>query len=463
MGYQFGVLVGSFMRHDKRFLELHGSQYRVKVKVPDAARPVLGKAHLKVPLHTDSLAKANMLKWPVISRLKAEIDAARHIAEAKAAGGDPVVVEAMQWREALVDGDEVTSDILLPDRAEEIAHRHGVDAATTFVKVAKGKATPIAPLLEPWLAEAKYAGRTDVAYRQAVAKFLEWMEATSHSAIVETVDRRTAGRYVQEVFVSRGADPATANKLISGLSALWSWAIKRGQGAETNPWIGQGLKSKRVKAPDGGGATRPFTDQEVSAILAGAGGTLGDMCRVAALTGMRLSEIAGLKVADVHLEGAGSPFLQVVEGKTDAASRAVPLHPDLLPLVLSRCSGKMAEAFLFHELPEQHSQQRTRGTAMSQTFSRLLRELKLEDKLPGHRQARTGFHSWRRWFIRKAVEALEQGAKGFTAWTLADVVGHSKEAGPLPMTMGRYPGAAGMEAKRACVEAVKLPVPEARE
>ncbi|MFG1419930.1 DUF6538 domain-containing protein [Xanthobacter sp. V0B-10] len=451
------------MRHDTRFLELHGNQYRVKVKVPADARPVLGKAHLKVPLHTDSLVKANMLKWPVVARLKAEIDAARRTAEAKAAGGNPVVVEAMEWREALAQGDEIAADILLPERAEEIEQKHGAEAAKAFVNVAKGKATPIATLLAPWLAEAQYAGRTEAAYRQAVAKFLEWAEKSSISPIVEAVDRRAAGRYIQEVFVTPGADPATANKLVSGLSALWAWAIKRGHGAEANPWIGQGLRAKKVKAPDGGGATRPFTDKEVSAILVGANGTLGDMCRVAALTGMRLSEIAGIKVADVHLEGAGSPFLQVVEGKTDAASRAVPLHPDLRPLVSLRCKGKKENAFLFHELPEQRSQQRSRGTAMSQTFTRLLRELKLEDKLPGHRQARTGFHSWRRWFIRKAVEALEQGATGFTAWTLADVVGHSKEAGPLPMTMGRYPGAAGMEAKRACVLAVQLPKAEAKE
>jgi hypothetical protein len=63
----------------------------------------------------------------------------------------------------------------------------------------------------------------------------------------------------------------------------------------------------------------------------------------------------------------------------------------------------------------------------------------------------------RRWFIRRAVEALENGAVGFTAWTMADVVGHSKEDGPLPMTMGRYPGKASFEAMRACIEAVKLP------
>lgn len=74
------------------------------------------------------------------------------------------------------------------------------------------------------------------------------------------------------------------------------------------------------------------------------------------------------------------------------------------------------------------------------------------------------FHSWRRWFVRKAVEGLERGAKGYTPWTIANVVGHKAENGtlegiplPLGMTMGRYAGATSLEAMRACVEAVKLP------
>lgn len=453
------------MRHDKRFLELHGNQYRVKVKVPDAVRSVIGKAHLKEPLHTDSLARANMLKWPVVTRLKAEIEAARRVAEAKAAGGDPVVIEAMEWRQAIAQGDEVTSDILLPDRAEEIEHKHGPRAARAFVEVARGKATPIGPLKPAWLAEAKYAGRTETARKQAVRVLLEWCRTSSVPETVEAIDRKIAGRFVSEVFIAKGADPATANKLITGLSAFWKWMEKRGHATSGNPWERQSLKLRKPQTEDGENAKRPFTDKEVVAILAGADGersanasVLADLCRFAALSGMRLGELSELRVRNVK-----DGVIRIAHGKTDAAARDVPIHPGLATLVATRCTGKEPDAYLFHELPEQHDTARPRGAPVSQAFTRLLRHLKLDDRIEGRRQARTDFHSFRRWFIRKAVEALEQGATGFTAWTLADVVGHSKEAGPLPMTMGRYPGAAGMEAKRACVEAVRLPVSEARE
>jgi hypothetical protein len=81
----------------------------------------------------------------------------------------------------------------------------------------------------------------------------------------------------------------------------------------------------------------------------------------------------------------------------------------------------------------------------------------VDDTREGSRQSWIDLYFLRRWFIRKAVQALEEGATGFTAWTIADVAGHSKEDGPLPMTMGRYPGRADIKALRACVEAVRLP------
>lgn len=87
-----------------------------------------------------------------------------------------------------------------------------------------------------------------------------------------------------------------------------------------------------------------------------------------------------------------------------------------------------------------------------------------ERPLGGQRQSYIDFHSFRRWFMRKAVDALEKGAKGFTQWTIAEVIGHAVENAslegqklPLGLTMSRYAGDASADAKRACVAEVKLP------
>lgn len=46
-------------------------------------------------------------------------------------------------------------------------------------------------------------------------------------------------------------------------------------------------------------------------------------------------------------------------------------------------------------------------------------------------------------------------ARGFTAYTISEVVGHKVQG----MTFGTYKGAALDDQRRACVEAVRLPKP----
>jgi integrase len=167
---------------------------------------------------------------------------------------------------------------------------------------------------------------------------------------------------------------------------------------------------------------------------------------------MRVAEIAALRVRDV----AGGA-ITVRKGKTIAAARTVPIHPDIAAILAGRAKGKPADAHVFDELPTQRSAARSRASPVSQAFTRARRALGVDERIEGMRQSAVDFHSFRRWFIRKAVDALECGATGFTPWTIADVVGHSTEDMPLAMTMGRYPGRATLRARRRCVEAVRLP------
>ncbi|WP_204350008.1 hypothetical protein, partial [Serratia marcescens] len=79
--------------------------------------------------------------------------------------------------------------------------------------------------------------------------------------------------------------------------------------------------------------------------------------------------------------------------------------------------------------------------ALSQRFTRRRRDLGIGETVENSKQDTVDFYSFRRWFMKKAGEALAAGTVGFTPWTIADVVGHSKEGGDLPLglTMGLYP------------------------
>ena len=63
-------------KHDKSFLEWIGRQWRVQISVPAKLRPIIGKARLVVPLHTDSLAIANRDKHKHVHALKERLAAA---------------------------------------------------------------------------------------------------------------------------------------------------------------------------------------------------------------------------------------------------------------------------------------------------------------------------------------------------------------------------------------------------
>lgn len=444
-------------------LEWHGAVIRVKVRVPPSLRETVGKAWLKESLPTASPKDAEVLKWPVIARLKQQLGQGR-----ARRPDDPLLVEAFAWRAAKLDEDErlavgeirtddAAVDYALDGRAELVERAEGGDRRKLFTAVASGVATPLSALQDAWLREGDYSARAVEAYRHALRLLAAWCGEARVAQTVEAITKKVAGRFVSEHFVANGAHPATANKAIGGLRLYWAWMEKRGH-VEVNPWVKQSLSDKdrdRRKNQREPGETdkRPFTDTEVSTLLGGLSDPLlNDFCRVAALTGMRRDEIARLQVRHVQ-----NGVIRVPGTKTAAAVRDVPIHPALADLIARRCAEKATDGFLFDELPEQANPARGRGAPVTQAFTRKRRALGIDDVPEGARQSRIDLHSWRRWFIRRAVQALEEGATGFTAWTVADVVGHSNEDGPLAMTMGRYPGRADLKALRACVEAVSLP------
>lgn len=477
MVYLYGVLLVYHMlppvarsRVDRKYLEWHGQQYRVQVKVPEAARSILGKSRLVQPLHTDSLANANRLKHRVVAELKeqiarAELEAKRRSREET----DKVLEEAFAWRadieaerqrpEELDEGGiPIGNDTLqsvLYERALEIEKTEGEDRASTFYKVAIGLATPVTSFIDAWLAErADMKPRQRIDYKRAVRKFVAWLADVKLPGSLEAMDRKIAGRYVSEAMVAKGVHWKTANKDISALSVYWKWLIKKGH-SEANIWSGQSLPKIKPKGEDKK-PKRPFTDDEVFTLLDGIVDPLIlDAATVAALSGMRTEEIARMKVAD-----CAAGVFRVTDAKTSAGIRDVPIHSGLRQLVARRTKGKAPEAYLFDELSDPPpGSAMERGQGITKRFVTIRRQLGVDERIAGSRQSRIDFHSFRRWFIRKAIDALHRGVKGYDPWTIADVVGHDREAtdAGLGMTMGRYPGAAPMAARKACVGAVRLP------
>ncbi|MDM9623853.1 hypothetical protein QTL94_26270, partial [Rhizobium sp. S96] len=103
---------------------------------------------------------------------------------------------------------------------------------------------------------------------------------------------------------------------------------------------------------------------------------------------------------------------------------------------------------LFPECPPvaaDKPQERSMPAVKAFTYYR--RSAGVTDAVEGKRRDRVNFHSFRRWFVTKAIQA------GQAELTVQIVVGHK----PQSVAASVYLGGLTMEQMAECVEAVKLP------
>lgn len=451
------------MALDKRYLKKHGNQWLVVIKVPERLRRIVGKAHLKQPLHTDSLAVANREKFKHIAAMKAQLEEVeREQRRRDKLPADPLTEEALTWRwridQVKHDPEPISIDergeieedtfslttLLLVDRAEEIEQREGRKTAKSFYEIATGKGTPIMSLVDRWLGERhEMKPRQRIDYRRAVVKFVDWLTASKLPATAEQCTRRIAGEYVSD-FVERGVAVRTTNKDISVLSSFWRWLETKGL-AEANIWREQSLKKpKESKKND----ARPFTDDELATLLRGeCSPLLKDFMTIAALSGMRIEEIARLTAENI-VDGWA---FDIAEAKTKAGVRFVPIHSQLKEIIERRTAGKRPEDPLFPELPvPKRGSAVERSQKVVKAFVTYRRRLGIDEVLEGRRQSRVTFHSFRRWFISRAEQARQP------PHFISAVVGHVKMR--EGETLGRYSEGPLKSQYIEVVESVRLPV-----
>jgi integrase len=420
------------------------------VKVPDHLRGIAGKSLLVRGLRTSDLKAADTLKLQVLREFKAKI---AEYERAHKAAGDPLEAEALQHR---LSKDDEGTKYAIELRAEAIEEKRGYAAAKAFHDLASGRATPLDHHADEFSAHQGYRLKSRNDFQRALGWLRDWLRANNRPLAVEPLMRKDAGNFIgQSLTVGRSAKKAGA--YLAFLRQYWKWMMEKGHAAE-NPWAGQTLpatpKVRRDATPDHG--KRPFTDEEVLTLMSGdPGAMMADLMCIAALSGMRLEEICQLQVGDC--EGG---LFRVWTGKTDNAKRTVPIHSALTDIVARRVAGRKPKEFLFGELPAVTASRETRSDPVAKRFTRYRRKAGVDERPNDKAKSNVDFHSFRRWFIRKARDARLAGAGGFDEWTLTWVIGHTDSDRPKSLELSQH-GYAGRDpeaAKRALVEAVRLPL-----
>ncbi len=434
---------------DTKWLQKRRQGWLCVQEVPKDLVAVIGKRRLIRSLHTRDKHVAIARRFEALAEFQAVFDAARRGATGSAVKRDSLTTAALTWRRTFArldagDYSEISiySDDpednspkakrflavdLLQEEGDEITAKHGAVVAAEFVGIARGDLTPLLMHVPDWLAEGGKKGRlepkTQKLYRANVDALAGWLKGQGITT-VEGVTKRVAGAYVTQELVGKQVKHTTANRSVAAFASYWSWLGRRA-GIEINPWHGARVATPSKRHGKQDGDKRPFTDDEVSALFSRpAPKLLSDVMHVAALSGMRLSEVLEAKV-----EG---DWFHVSEGKTDSSVRAVPVHSALRQLVARRCPDG---GLLFPA-----------GTIANTVSTMFMRHRRRCGIGTAEGQSDVDLHSMRRWFISTARNA------GVDRAVVAAVVGH--EAGNI--TDDTY-GSVSDELKRACVETVRLP------
>ncbi|MCT2558416.1 tyrosine-type recombinase/integrase [Tsuneonella sp. YG55] len=205
---------------------------------------------------------------------------------------------------------------------------------------------------------------------------------------------------------AKGMSDATINRHAATLKSYWAWAQERDYCEGNNPFSGFHKRLKEGRNVKGYLAWEPHELEQLFNPPPKRR-DVTEVMLVAMYSGMRLDEIASLTRGQIRTE-AGVTYANVVDAKTAAGERRVPIHPELSWLA-KRAEGDPAERIWPRFNCEGPGKKA--GADAGKEFSRF----KLARGFASRRKA---FHSFRKNFVGQLEEA------GVPQSDAAHVVGH---------------------------------------
>ena len=434
------------------YLEKRRRKWYAIHEIPESVRSAFeGRKRFCKSLGTEIKAEAQRRAGILEARWRGEIERAR------SQSGDALAPDANYWRRlretATSDHEREIIDEQIVAAAEQIVYvaaaRAGIDddhdpdfqqlpehgQAKRFADVAFGRLVRTDERLDEWLAT-----KTDLKPRQRSMYRSDLQRLSRRFAYLQDVTRPELITWVnKELMGSGGLSRKTVQRVLAPCRGYWSYLQDYGLvSGDADPF------RALVKNGKGGGGGRhgrwlPFTTADVVALLSAAeerkDGTLADLIRLGMWTGCRIEELCSLTAGQVHVD-----HFEVVDAKTPAGRRKVPIHSKLAPTLSklkAKATAKGADCYILPGLrATKHGE---RSAAIGKRFGRLKDDL-------GHSK-RHVFHS-----IRKTVTTELENA-GITENVTADILGHHKPS----MTYGVYSGGSRLEVLREAIEKLSYP------
>jgi integrase len=415
-------------RPDKTtYLKVRNGNYSVFLDVPKALRPAIGVARLTKSLRTTDRNIAERRKAPLLALWFERLEQAR-------LSNDPTADAATRARafyeeaskgpwtytQEFKDGSSVVHE-LDPER-EAKEHLLNViddtpDADQVF-SYAIGNLHRIADEIPEYLSFKPLHDRTK---EQKIAVLRIFTEVTG-VVYVEDITRPNLRIWIaSQSHLAR----STVGVYMAHLSDFWKHCAAKYDWEQRAPF-------DRLLPPASTKKTKTsYTDEQLVQLLTAAEPVLRSLILIGCHSGMRIEEICSLKPEHIR-----NGVFTVLEGKTDAAARLVPIHNRIQPIV-DRIAGP---TWLYEGL--QMDRFGDRSPVYQRNFSRLKKSL-------GFTRA-YDFHSTRRSLItcleRAGVPELEAGRS----------VGHKVKT----ITYGLYSSGSTVEKLRPIINRAHYDIPQ---
>lgn len=347
-------------RSDRQYLKLRGNVWWLNYPIPADLRPhflsAAGKPrdHIVESLRTPVLPEANRIKHARIAYWNLQF---KQKAQEAAGTLSPDIARALHWRETLKaandarlpDSDESEKDILLGQveiEAERIERQAGPEAAQRWAELASHiHRSTLRTGWNEWMAQCEFTPGTRTKYTRILDEFLGYLK--QDDAFADTVTRKVALGYVDwlntQAVTKRGTEATplayeTKKARITALSSFWADYLEHKEYVPfgSNPWRSQKITGQRKSQHGDDDTKRPYTEDEIVALLNGpelqkgaayTKALLLELYTVGFYTGARLDEICSLTLRDIR-EIEDGYLLKIRKAKTKAGQREIPvLHP----------------------------------------------------------------------------------------------------------------------------------------
>ena len=413
--------IESVKNAEKRF-----NVWYATLTVPVDVRHIIGKAKFFQSTQTENVKEAALRVSLLVEGWKAQI--------AKARGTMPSP-KATFWEnmrnEYMTAKDEAHESAVVDEIERAITKIKDPEEASQAWKYATGLVVPLAPLVEDWKGSLRLVQKTIDQQHRDVVKMAD------HFVNIEALQPQKVKAWTDKL-IAEGTTATSLERIMNGCRSLWRYLQDSGTLAvdSPDPFLGSfRLATKRAKRNTVD--RQSFTPEELVRVYQKAheGGDIGlsQLIALGAYTGARIEELCSLKLEQCK----GGKFV-ILDAKTDAGTRHIPVHPALTGLV-SSLTAASADGYLIHS--KAAGKYGVRSDPFSKRFGRLKESMGFGS---GH-----VFHS-----IRKTFSTMLEQA-GVSEGVAADVLGHEKKT----LTYGLYSSGSSMAQKLEAISKVSYPAP----